>query len=164
MAKKLKIAIALPGFHKPMGTFSKNYIEFLPFDKIVLFGGFIPYFYQGTSETKQKIIRYFFTLLSFNNKDRLHKLIVSRFKKILKREKIDCVLAEFLITGREIREGWEALDIPFVSNVLGYEIHKKDVVIQNKEKYRRLAKYRSIVIPVAINMIPKLKELGFKEE
>ncbi len=52
--KNLKILIVTPGRNKPMGPFVRNYIEKLPFEKNVLFGGFVPYFYLGTSLRKQK--------------------------------------------------------------------------------------------------------------
>lgn len=162
--EKIKIAIATNGRFKPMGSFSRNYIEFLPFDKIVLFGDFLPYFYKGSSLRKQKFLRYWFTILSLKNQKRLNIILKNRFKKILKNEKIDCVLAEFMNTGSAIREACEELNIPIVANVLGYEIHKKEVVEANLSNYKNLANYRSIVIPVAKNMIPKLKELGFRDD
>lgn len=162
--EKIKIAIATNGRFKPMGSFSRNYIEFLTFDKIVLFGGFLPYFYRGTSLRKQKFLRYWFTILSLKNQERLNLILKNRFKKILKNEKIDCVLAEFMNTGSAIREACEELNIPIVANVLGYEINKKEVVEANWNHYKKLANYKSTVIPVAKNMIPKLKELGFRDD
>ena len=161
--KNLKILIVTPGRNKPMGPFVRNYIEKLPFEKNVLFGGFVPYFYLGTSLRKQKIIRYLFTVLSLMNQKRLEKIIKKRFKKILIKEKIDCVVADYLNTGGAVKNVCEELNIPIVSNVLGYEIHKKDVLNGNSENYSKLANYKSFVIPVAKNMIPKLKELGFRD-
>ncbi|MDF2933112.1 MAG: hypothetical protein K0R36_2443 [Chryseobacterium sp.] len=161
--EKIKIAIATNGRFKPMGSFSRNYIEFLPFDKIVLFGGFIPYFYMGTSLRQQKLIRYWYSFISLKNQRKLNSLIKNRFKKILRNEKIDCVLAEFMNTGSAIREACEELNIPIVTNVLGYEVHKKEIVKSNWDEYEKLAKYKSLVIPVAKNMIPKLKEFGFQD-
>ena len=162
--EKIKIAIATNGRFKPMGTFSRNYIDFLPFDKIVLFGGFVPYFYLGTSLRKQQFLRYWFSFISLKNQKKINLLMKNRFKKILQREKINCVLAEFMNTGSAIREACEELNIPIVTNVLGYEINKKDVVSKNWKDYEKLANYRSIVIPVAKNMIPKLKEIGFEND
>lgn len=163
MENNIKIAIATNGRFKPMGTFSRNYIESLPFTKIILFGGFIPYFYMGTSLSNQKKLRYWYSFLSLKNQKKLNLLVKNRFKKILKNEKIDCVLAEFMNTGSAIREACEELNIPIVANVLGYEIHKKEVVNNNWQDYEKLARYKSIVIPVAKNMIPKLKEIGFSD-
>ncbi|WP_404984274.1 glycosyltransferase [Chryseobacterium sp. M5] len=162
--KNPKILIATPGLNKPMGPFVRNYIEKLPFEKIVLFGGFVPYFYMGTSLRKQKIIRYFFTLLSVMNYKRLQKIIKKRFKKILIKEKIDCVVGDYLVTGAAVREACEELNIPIVANVLGYEINKEDVLKGNTNIYSKLARYNSYVIPVAKNMIPKLKNFGFSDE
>jgi len=162
--KNLKILIATPGLNKPMGPFVRNYIEKLPFEKVVLFGGFVPYFYLNTSLKKQKITRYLFTILSLMNQKRLEKIIKKRFKKILLKEKIDCVVADYLNTGGAVKSICEELNIPIVSNVLGYEINKKDVLDGNEENYSNLANYKSFVIPVAKNMIPKLKNFGFKNE
>ena len=161
--KNIKIAIATPGRYKPMGTFSKNYVDYLPFKKIFLFGGFVPYFYEGTTLKKQKYIRILYTLLGLNNNSKINTLIKNRFKKILIKEEVDCVLSEFLNTGAAIRAACEELNIPIVSNVLGYEIHKNDVLDKNKESYSLLANYNSVVIPVAKNMIPKLQQLGFND-
>lgn len=164
MDEKIKIAIAASHRYKPMGTFSKNYEEFLPFQKIVLFGGFMPYFYKGTSLSYQRIVRYFLTLISLKNQNILNKLIKIRLKRILKKEKIDCVLAEFLYTGSSIKKACEELNIPIVSNVLGHDIHNLDVYKKYSTDYRELANYKSIVVPVAKNMIPKLKELGYNDK
>lgn len=163
MEKEIKIAILTSGKNKPMGTFSKNYIDFLPYNKIVLFGGFIPYFFIGTPKWKQSLLRYFFTFISLKNENLINKRISNRLKKILISEKIDCVLAEFLNTGASVREVCEQLNIPIVANVLGYEIHKKDVFNKYEDLYQELANYKSITIPVAKNMIPKLKNLGFND-
>lgn len=162
--EKIKIAIATNGRFKPMGSFSRNYIEYLPFEKVVLFGGFLPYFYAGTSLRKQKLLRYWFSLISLKNQKKIDLLIKNRFKNILVKEKVDCVLAEFMNTGSAVREACEELNIPIVANVLGYEIHKKEVVEANWNNYKKLANYKSTVIPVAKNMIPRLKELGFRDD
>lgn len=164
MEKKPKILIATPGRNKPMGPFVRSYIELLPFEKIVLFGGFLPFFYQDTSLNKQKLTRYFFTLLSFKNQKWLLALIKRRLKKILIKEKIDCVVADYLVTGATVREACEELNIPIVANVLGYEIHQFDFVARHKQLYEDFGKYKTITIPVAKNMIPKLVELGFSED
>ncbi|KFC24074.1 glycosyltransferase family 4 protein [Chryseobacterium sp. FH1] len=163
MEKKIKILIATPGRNRPMGPFVKSYIELLPFEKTVLFGGFVPYFYEGTNLTRQKLLRYLFTILSLKNQKYLKWLIKKRFQKILLKEKIDCVVADYLITGATLKNACEELNIPIVANVLGYEIHKRDVIEPNSQLYRDFADYKTYTIPVAKNMIPKLKNLGFSD-
>ena len=119
MDKKIKIAILTSGRNKPLGTFIKNYIDFLPYDKIVLFGGFVPYFYMGTTKRKQSLIRYFFTLLSFKNENRLKKIIKNRLKKILISEKI----TGFLVNEFDIDEMAEKMiylvENPVISKQMG---------------------------------------------
>ena len=87
---------------------------------------------------------------------------LNKNKEILIKEKISCVLCEFLNTGAAVREACEELRIPIVSNVLGYEIHKTAILKRNEIQYQKLAQYKSLVVPVAKNMIPKLETLGFK--
>lgn len=164
MDKEIKIAIATSHRFKPMGSFSKNYEELLQFQKITLFGGFMPYFYKGTSIIYQKFIRYLFTFISFKNQNLLNQLIKIRLKKILKKEKVDCVLAEFLYTGSSIKKACDELNIPIVCNVLGHDIHNLEIYKKYSNDYIELAKHRCTLVPVAKNMIPKLKELGFKDK
>lgn len=165
MEKKIKIAILTPGRNKVLGTFSRNYIEFLDYKKIVLFGGQVPYFYQGTSLFKQKIIRYFLTILSLKNNYYLENYYKKILKYILRSNKIDCVIAEYLNTGASVLEVCKELNIPIITNVLGYEINIDSVVKEYLEKYRNLALYNKLIVfPVAKNMIPKLKSLGYSEE
>lgn len=162
--EKIKIAIATPGRFNPMGTFSKNYVEYLPFEKILLFGGFVPFFYAGTSRRHQKLLRYFYTFLALKNQKKIDALIKKRFKKILLKEKIDCVLAEFMNTGAAVREACEELEIPLVSNVLGYEINQTEIVEKNTDLYQKLARYKSVVVPVSKKMVETLRTVGFKDE
>lgn len=91
-------------------------------------------------------------------------LIKQRLKRILKKEKVDCVLAEFLYTGSAIKKVCEELNIPIVSNVLGHDINNLEFYKKYSDDYAELANYKCIVVPVAKNMIPKLKELGYKDE
>ncbi len=160
----IRIAIATQGTLKPMGVFYGNYVQYLPYKKIILFGGMTPYFYQGTSLRRQKLLRYWYTLITLNNTKKIEKLVTRRTIKILKKEKINCVLAEFMNTGAGMIEACKVLNIPIVTTVMGYEIHKKDVVERNKVKYKKLANYKTIAIPVAKNMIPKLKKVGFTDD
>ena len=148
-----------------MGTFIKNYIEFLPFEKIVLFGGFVPFFYMGTSLKKQKLLRYFLTAITFGNVEKRNRLIEKRLKKILIQEQITCVVAEYLITGASVTNVCEELNIPIVANVLGYEVQKKDALTRFRKKYEILAhaKISKKAVPVAKHMIPILESFGFNE-
>ena len=161
MESTKKIAILTNGFHKPMGTFSRGYIEDLPFRNIVLFGGMVPIFKVGTSKKHQKIIRYFLTIVAFGNTIILEKYRKWILKRILRSNKIDCVLAEYLNTAASTFEVCKELNIPIISNVLGFEINRQETVLQFQEKYKQLSSYQSYTVPVAKDMITKLEAFGF---
>lgn len=157
------IAILTYGKDKPLGDFSKGYIEDLPFKKVVLFGGLIPFLTLGTPIWKQKLIRYFFTILALNNLDKIEKLKARRLEYLLKKYNVDCGLAEFLNTGASVYPIFKKNNIPLISNVLGYEINDTRFYNRFKEKYKGLANFQSFTVPVAKDMIPKLLDLGFEE-
>lgn len=165
MANQTKIlAILTYGKDKPLGTFSKGYIEDLPFKKLVLFGGLIPFLELGTPLWKQKLIRYTIALLAFNNSKRIEVLKEKRLTYLLKKHKVNCGLAEFLNTGASVMPILRKSNIPLISNVLGYEINDARFYARFKDKYIALSQYQSFTVPVAKDMISKLIDLGFKEE
>ena len=147
-----------------MGNFSRGYIDDLPYKNVVLFGGLIPIFKNGTPKWKQKLIRYWITFLAFNNPKKIEKLKIKRLTNILKKEKVNIALCEFLNTAASVLPACEKANIPMISNVLGYEINIKEYVGKFREKYQSLAQYQSHTIPVAKEMIPKLVALGFDRD
>lgn len=157
------IAILTYGKNRPQGNFSKGYIEDLAFNKIVLYGGLIPFLTLGTPIWKQKLIRYLIALISLNNKEKIEKLQEKRLKYLLKKYNVNCGLAEFLNTGASVAPVFKKLNIPIISNVLGYEINDSRFYKLFYKKYKDLAKYQSFTLPVAKDMIPKLIELGFND-
>lgn len=156
-----KIAILVNGFHKPMGVFSKGYIEELKYDKVIIFGGLIPIFKLGTPKWKQFFVRYWLTILALKDDKKITKLKINRLAKILKEEKVDLALCEFLNTGASSLPACKKANVPMISNVLGYEINDNNVLKRFSTKYEELAKYQSYTVCVAKYMIEKLSEFGF---
>lgn len=157
-----KIALLTPGRHNPMGVFSESYLTNIP-NVERFFGNDIPFFPEGTSRKRQKIIRYVLTILYFSNNATLEKLYKIILRNYLKKRKIKFVIAEFLTTGASVVDVCESLDIPIITNVLGHEINRKDYLSLYHKKYLRLAAYKkSYIIPVSKDMIPKLMRYNFK--
>ena len=159
-----KLAILVNGEYKVMGNFSRGYIDDLPYKNVVLFGGLIPIFKNGTPKWKQKLIRYWIAFLAFNNPKKIEKLKIKRLTNILKKEKVNIALCEYLNTAASVLPACKKANIPMISNVLGYEINIKERVEKFREKYQSLAQYQSHTIPVAKEMIPKLVALGFDRD
>ena len=160
----MKVAILTYGKEKPLGKFSKGYINDLPFERVVFFGGIVPFFVLGTPKWKQKLIRYSIAILALNNPNKIEDLKQRRLSYLLRKHKVTCGLAEFLNTGASVMPVFKANNIPLISNVLGYEINDQRFLKRFDKKYKALAKYQSYTVPVAKDMIPKLTSLGFVKD
>lgn len=157
-----KIAFLTPGRHNPMGVFRESYINNIP-NIEVFFGSDIPFFPEGTSAKKQKLLRYTLTFLSLGNDRLLQHFYKIILKRHLKRRKIKVVIAEFLTTGASVVPICKCLDLTLITNVLGHEINRRDYLEKYGDAYKRLASYKkAYIIPVSKDMIPKLERFNFK--
>ncbi|MES2567374.1 MAG: glycosyltransferase family 4 protein [Bacteroidota bacterium] len=159
---KTRIAILTPNENAYSETFIHKHIEFLPFEKIVIFGSDIPFKMRGEDDH--------FLPLSFLEKVKRKIRPVAndyrelRLKYFLSKYKIQAVLAEFVYTGANIVKICEELNIPIVTTGLGYELSHTKTIEQYREAYKGLAKTDTTVIVVAKYMMSVLFELGFKNE
>ena len=98
----------------------------------------------------------------------LRRLSLSPFKDIsedafawlLQKEKIDCVLAEYGLTGAEIFPVCKALKLPLLVHFHGYDASVHRVLQQFKTSYKKMFQYASAIIVVSKMMQRKIEELG----
>ncbi|MFV0170783.1 glycosyltransferase [Empedobacter falsenii] len=160
--KKKNIFLLTPGLNKPMGVFSINYVKEIEGVRRY-FGGVVPIFSEGTSLLKQKIVRYLITLISLNSPKRKNIIYEFILYQILKKNKVNSVIAEYLHTGASVYKVCEKLNIPIVSIVLGYDISKENHVNNYYQKYKNFSTYKNAhIVCVSKNMIGKVKDIGFK--
>jgi colanic acid/amylovoran biosynthesis glycosyltransferase len=159
----IKIAILLPKPNKnDIETFIENHIKKINFDKIVLYGGLVP-FKISENDKPNVIIKFIYKLnllLKTNkSKDKMfyQKMIL---KRQLKAHKIQLVLAEYVLTGGHVFDVCKELNIPIIATGLGYEISVTKIINDNKKNYQAFLKYCSAVIVVAKSMTKILTELG----
>lgn len=156
----MKIAILTPLKKEEAETFIQNHIAQLPFEKIVIYGGSLPYLahnHQPTILQRRK-----FRLLQFIRKKlglKKKRFEEVHLSSILKKEKVDVIFAEYLITGAETLEVCKKLNIPLISIALGYEISKYDIIERYKIKYKALFKYASTILVVSEHMKVSLEAL-----
>lgn len=152
----LNLAIVLGTKPKITETFFTNHINKLPFKVTVIYGeGGFPFKtdeYQGN-----KIIRLLFRLYDsfFKKKDSYAKVL---FKKALKRNKIDYVLAEYLVIAGQVAPLCQEMGLPITTTALGYDISMTAVLEKNKLAYEQLFKICRAVVVVSNHMRINLKK------
>jgi glycosyltransferase involved in cell wall biosynthesis len=157
---KLRVAILTPNENAYSETFIHKHIEFLPFEKIVIYGGDIPFKMRGEDDK--------FLPMSLWEKirNKIKPVAINfrevRLKYFLTKYKIQVVLAEFVYTGANVLKVCEELNIPVVTTGLGYELSQVKTIERYKEGYKRLAKSDTTVIVVAKYMIEVLVGFGFQ--
>lgn len=78
----------------------------------------------------------------------------------LRRERIDCVLAEYGPTGANVLNVCKSLRIPLVVTFFGYDASVYKILQQYEFAYKDMFKYASAVIVVSRSIEEKLKDLG----
>ncbi len=144
-------------------AYSETFIQAhknLPFNIKFYYGGTIPSFLEGgdsimkfdlLEKIKRKLLRGF----TFAEKC----LLVS-----LKKEKVDCVLAEYGTTAADSLKVIKHLKIPLIVHFHGYDASVKEVIEKYAEKYISVFKFAFKVIVVSKKMKEALLELGCPEE
>ena len=160
----MKIAILSQGKYKPIGPFVRNYIANLPFEKIVIYGGEIPFLTGNFSEITIKIINQLILVLSFMNKERSFAIKRNIAKCILKRNKIDCVVGEYFNISSEFTSICKGLGIKLIPIGLGYELTNDNVLKNYCKKYEELLTYSETSFVVSETLLTKLKILGVNTE
>jgi glycosyltransferase involved in cell wall biosynthesis len=78
----------------------------------------------------------------------------------LRKEKIDCVLAEYGITGARIYHVCKALKLPLLVHFHGYDASVHRILEQFEISYKDMFQYASAVIVVSKTMQKKIESLG----
>ncbi len=156
----MKIAILTPNKTSYTETFIQNHIEYLPFEKIVIYGDVLPYITDTLQPTKFQIKKN--TILNFIRAKLSFPTISFKeqhLQKILLQHKVDVVFAEYLITGAEVVNVCERSGIPIICTALGYEISVYKLIEQYEVKYKKLFQYASAIVVVSNHMKKNILDL-----
>lgn len=159
----VKIAILLPNPNiKHLETFIRNHVDRLRFDKVVLYGGPVPFKITENDRCSLMLkLTYKLNLLLKTRKSKdkwfFQKLVL---KDHLIKHKVKLVFAEYVLTGSNVFDVCKELNIPIIATGLGYEISVARIIDDNKTNYQNFLKYCSAVIVVAKSMTKILMELG----
>ena len=124
----------------------------------------IKYYYDGFLPTKLEETK---SLYKINLWEKLKLRINRKFSlpeyalfKSLKKEKVDCVLAEYGPTGVHSLNVIKALSLPLVVHFFGYDATQHSTIKQYKEKYNYVFDYANYVVVVSTKMKEDLIKLG----
>jgi glycosyltransferase involved in cell wall biosynthesis len=152
------LAIFSPNENAYSETFIKAHKNLL-FNIKYYYGGYLPTMLEGDGSILN-YSRMNRVLMRFNNKFCFEEqcLIDS-----LKKQKVDCVLAEYGPTACAVLTVVRELNIPMIVHFHGYDASVKSLITSYSEKYKDVFRYASKIIVVSKMMKKSLLELGCAE-
>ncbi len=158
----IRLAILSPSSPSNTETFIQKHIDYLPFEKTVIYGDPIPHQIPGFTNVAEPVnifkkIRQKFkpATMSYGNDFKEQQL-----KQLLINKRIQVVLAEYVLTGSYVCNVCKELNIPIIATGLGYELAMYKVIEDHKAAYFNFFKYCSSIIIVARSMEKVLMKLG----
>ncbi|RYG15781.1 MAG: glycosyltransferase [Chitinophagaceae bacterium] len=155
------LAILSPNANAATETFIAAHRK-LPFNITFIYGGLIPYLTDNTKINQLKYPILWYKVLSKVFKTRLaeEKLL----KGILKKNKIEGVLAEFGMTAANSLAVIKALKLPLVVHFHGLDASVHQILEDYKEKYLAVFRYAKSIIVVSKAMQGQLISIGCPPE
>jgi colanic acid/amylovoran biosynthesis glycosyltransferase len=152
---KKKLAIFSPGETPNPETFIQAHKN-LPFNIRYYYGGWIPTKLESSPD-----------LLHFNLIQRIKKKVNKKFNlweyaliNSLKKEKVDCVLAEYGLSACETLNVVKFLNIPLIVHFFGFDATVKSILEQYRTKYQEVFSYATSIVVVSEKMKYDLINLG----
>lgn len=153
------LAILSPNVNAYSETFVQAHKQ-LPFDIKFYYNGWIPTQLEGAAD-----------LNNFNILERIKKRFKTTFtvsqhalRKSLKREKVDCVLAEYFLSAAKNLKVIQSLNLPLIVHFHGYDATYRPDLEQYKREYQLVFAYAKAVIAVSYKMKKDLLAIGCPSE
>lgn len=153
------LAIFSPAHNSYSETFIQAHKK-LPFNIKYYYDGELPTKLEGNPE-----------MAHFNLRQKVEKKFNTRFKlhehaliNSLKKEKVNCILAEYGTTACATLQVVQHLKIPMIVHFHGYDASIKTILADYKEPYKKVFAYSKAVIVVSQKMKQTLIDCGCPEE
>lgn len=161
----LNLAIVAQSLNAYTETFIQAHKEIQGMDVRYYYGDPLPTMLENHGALEKNkfglvLTHYFGKLLGSTFVDRREDALA----RSLRKERIDCVLAEYGPTGANILNVCRSLRIPLVVTFLGYDASVHQILQQYELAYKDLFKYASAVVVVSRSIQEKLKDLGCPAE
>jgi colanic acid/amylovoran biosynthesis glycosyltransferase len=150
----IKLAILSPNQNADSSTFISAHKR-LPFNVYFYYGGHIP----------ERLEPY--GLLQYDNNTKFIEglnLREATLRSSLKREGINCVMAEFGLTAAESLNTVKSLKLPLVVIFHGFDASVKLILLRYHSRYREVFHYATYVVVVSKKMADDLLRLGCPKE
>ena len=160
--KNLRIAIASTNRNKYSETFIQNHITHLPNVACVLSDGYLPTSYSlNRGKTFYSILPN--AIDKFIVKLKGEQISPYLLSKVLKKERVQVMLAEYGPSGVEMMPICKQLNIPLIVHFHGYDAYRNDVLNSYGKQYKNLFQYAKATIAVSKDMEQQLKKLDCPE-
>ncbi|MEO5892882.1 MAG: glycosyltransferase family 4 protein [Ferruginibacter sp.] len=157
--RKINLALVSPQKNAVSETFIRAHKR-LPFNIKYYYGGYFPNCLEGTDSLYHFNWVEKFMFKFFNKKGITKLALLKSFKK----EKVDCILAEYGPTACEILEIARELGIPLVVHFHGFDATNPEIISNYSTRYKIVFAYASNVIVVSEKMKEDLIKLGCDEK
>lgn len=156
-----KLAILSPSQNAYSETFIQAHKNIPDVDVRFYYGDPYPVMLEGKGPLERSLwlsmlMHYSGRLLGSKFIDRREDVLLRSFR----REKIDCVLAEYGITGARLLKVCRRLSLPLVVTFFGYEISTDQILQQYDKAYKEMFQYASAVVIVSRDMRQRLENLS----
>lgn len=155
-----RIALISTNKFKFSETFIQKHCGLLPFEVHYLYGGYLPNYF-GNDE------QFLFGIENPEQEVERHKemkwQLQEAISEYLKEQNIKAVLTEYGISGVEMMDICEALQIPLIVHFHGYDAYRSDIMQDYGARYPELFQKASKVIVVSKHMQQRLMNLGCAE-
>jgi colanic acid/amylovoran biosynthesis glycosyltransferase len=157
MLSNISLAILSPNANAYSETFIQAHKQ-LPFNIKYYFDGFIPRLLEGEGRLNQSALN----KVRFKLKSKISKLSFNEYNliKSLKKNKVNCILAEYGTTAADSLHVAKILKLPLIVHFHGYDATMFDFVKSYKEKYVKVFEYASAIIVVSKKMYQDVLLLG----
>ncbi len=156
----MNLCIAHPGLPKTRGSFIDNQIAFLNPDVELYFHQY-PIYANGSLIFKFLLNIWIFRIAIKNITPWLyHWLHQVQVVKLLKKNRITVVLAEYGLLGASLYKACKKAKTPLVIHFHGYDAYKYNVIDKFTDQYKSMFKYASSIIAVSDDMVKQLIYLG----
>jgi len=152
----VKLAIVSPNKYKYSETFIHAHVRALPFEKVLLHGGYLPLYASRSLEGPDEV-------LESRAWHRPHTPEES-LKRFLKREKVGVLLAEYGPTGVAVMGVCQTLNLPLVVHFHGYDAYREDILGEQGQHYPELFRQAQALVVVSRDMEAQLLRLGAPAE
>jgi len=157
-----RICIVSPNYKAYSETFIQNHIDRLPGKKTVIYSlGNDAYDHNGNTLLKMdRVSRFIRFLERVITKTDIVKQEVAALLKLIRKQKIKYVLAEYGTTGAIFAKACKENQISLVVHFHGYDAYEKNLLLKHRDLYHEMFAYAKAIIVVSNDMQEQLYKIG----